>query len=125
MAWDLKLNSNRDIAPGYVTKNDEVLQRISTRLQREFGEWFLDDTVGIPWYFHGDGLLGSQDNEILDIVIHNTIKDTEGVKRILKFSPAWTASKRDYRYYILLELDDDTQFSAVFTPEGGLEWQQT
>jgi hypothetical protein len=92
---------------------------------REFGEWFLDATVGIPWYQGGEGLLGSQDVEIMDILVQKTIKETEGVKRVLKFNPAWSPSTRQYRYYVLIELEDGLSYNVTFAPsnEGGLQWQ--
>ncbi len=71
----------------------------------------------------GRELLGSQDNEILDIIIQKTIQETEGVKRVLTFNPSWSASTRDYRYYVLIELDDDTQFSLAYQPQGAITWQ--
>jgi hypothetical protein len=123
MAWDFKLNASRDIVPGYASGTDEILQRLATRLQREFGEWFLDDSCGIPWYYGGDGLLGSHDTEIMDIIVQNTTKQTEGITRILKFNPAWTATTRNYRYFMLLELDNGEQITATFSEEG-LVWQK-
>ena len=39
-------------------KAPEVAQRLVTRLRRQKGEWFLNQTVGVPWYGNA-GILGS------------------------------------------------------------------
>ena len=49
MAWDLEFK-NGDLTGGIVTGDDEVIQRIRTRLFRELGEWFLNTSSGLPWY---------------------------------------------------------------------------
>ncbi|WP_302552311.1 hypothetical protein [uncultured Bilophila sp.] len=40
MAWDLEFKIG-DLTGGIATGDDEVIQRIRTRLLRERGEWFL------------------------------------------------------------------------------------
>lgn len=57
--------------------NDEVFQRVRTRLRRIFGEWFLYYTAGVP-YFNGQ-MLGSNDYEYVRLVIRETILGTKGV----------------------------------------------
>ena len=47
MAWDLEFK-NGDLTGGIATGDDEVIQRIRTRLFRELGEWFLNTASGLP-----------------------------------------------------------------------------
>jgi hypothetical protein len=51
---NLALDSNNDIfVDGYalarVSGRDQIAQRIKTRIQLFFGEWFLDRSAGVPW----------------------------------------------------------------------------
>jgi hypothetical protein len=51
---NLALDDNNDIfADGYalarVDEKEQIAQRIKTRLQLFFGEWFLDRGLGVPW----------------------------------------------------------------------------
>lgn len=56
---------------------DEVMQRIRTRLRRVAGEWFLDISAGLPYY--GGEMLGSKDANYVMLLIRAEILQTEGV----------------------------------------------
>lgn len=60
--------------------NDEIVQRVRTRLRRIFGEWFLYYTAGIP-YFNGM-ILGSNNYDYVMLVIRNEILETKGVTSV-------------------------------------------
>ena len=78
MAWDLEFK-NGDLTGGIVTGDDEVIQRIRTRLFRELGEWFLNTASGLPWYQDGKGILGSplRDKGAVDLFIRKQALGTE------------------------------------------------
>jgi hypothetical protein len=57
--------------------DDEVLQRVKTRLRRVYGEWFLYYTAGIP-YFNGR-MLGASDYDYVKLTLRNEIIRTKGV----------------------------------------------
>lgn len=57
--------------------DDEIVQRVRTRLRRIFGEWFLYYTAGIP-YFNGQ-MLGSHDYDYTRLTLRNEILQTKGV----------------------------------------------
>ena len=61
----------------WVKGNDEIVQRVRTRLRRVFGEWFLYYTAGIP-YFNGM-MLGSNNPDYVRLVLRNEILETKGV----------------------------------------------
>lgn len=61
----------------WVTGDDEIIQRVRTRLRRIFGEWFLYYTAGIP-YFNGQ-MLGSNDYDYTRLTIRAEIISTAGV----------------------------------------------
>lgn len=62
---------------------DLVRQAIKQRLLLVLEEWFLDDTIGVPWYQY---ILqkGSDINRVKSILI-NQINGTEGVIKITSF----------------------------------------
>ena len=86
---DLKLDTtthdliieNYDLA--LVDGIDLVRQAIKQRLLLVLEEWFLDDTVGVPWYQY-IFQKGADINRVKSILI-NTISGTEGVIKITSF----------------------------------------
>lgn len=57
--------------------DDEIMQRVRTRLRRIFGEWFLYYSAGIP-YLEGR-MLGSNDYDYAKLTIRQEIINTIGV----------------------------------------------
>lgn len=99
-----------DLSGGYVSGSDEVLQRIRTRLRREYGEWFLNTTEGLPWIgTNGNGILGSKHYNIQNVLllIRRCIQDTEGVKRVLVLNSTYKPGDRSCSIYCEVLLDTD------------------
>lgn len=126
MAWDLEFK-NGDLTGGIATGDDEVIQRIRTRLFRELGEWFLNTASGLPWYQDGKGILGSplRDKGAVDLFIRKQALGTEGVSRILKLNSLFAAGQREYSIYMQVLLDSGklveqtvTVHESVFTAPG-------
>jgi hypothetical protein len=126
MAWDLEFK-NGDLTGGIATGDDEVIQRIRTRLFRELGEWFLNTASGLPWYQEGKGILGSplRDKGAVDLFIRKQALGTEGVSRILKLNSLFAAGQREYSIYMQVLLDSGklveqtvTVHESVFTAPG-------
>lgn len=114
MAYDFRIDvATNDLATDgdlIVEGTDEVLQRVRTRLRREYGEWFLNTECGIPWYGeNGNGILGSKSikrSEVL-LLIRSVIQDTDGVKSISKLSSTYNSGDREFDIYAELVLDND------------------
>ena len=74
-----------------------VRDRIQTRIQTELGEWYLDNSVGVPWYSNGSqvGILGSkmQADEI-SAILRRQILDVDGVVSIETFAIDFDATQR-------------------------------
>ena len=122
MAWDLKLDpATRDLAFGIVTGPEEVLQRLVTRLNRELGEWFLNTSAGLPWYQSGEGLLGSRNKQVLDLLIRRETTSTDGVDRILQMRTTYLG--RDYGIFMQLLLAENITVELSITEEG-TSWQR-
>ena len=76
----------------FVDSNDEVVQRVRTRLRRILGEWFLQVTAGIP-YFNGE-MLGGKNKQYVMLVIKGEILDTIGVQDINAMSLSYNSETR-------------------------------
>lgn len=108
MAWDLKIDQNTgDLTSGFVTGQDEIVQRVLIRLWRHLGEWFLNTSAGLPWYqgpspyIAGElsrktGILGTRNFRYADNWIRNEIAETKGVKRVIDFNTHFNPSTRVY-----------------------------
>lgn len=117
MSWDLRLDrTTRDLVAGYSTDEEEVLQRLLTRLNRELGEWFLETSAGLPWYQAGEGLLGSRNKFVLDMLIRREARETDGVDRILQMNTVY--AHRSYTIYMQLLLSSSTIIEFTLTEEG-------
>ncbi len=89
MAVDFKLNSNHDLAIEnfdlvLISGTDQVIQKIGQRLKLYLGEWFLDTTVGLPYYknvFKKDYDVG-----LLEASFKAQILGTTGVDSLLEFN---------------------------------------
>lgn len=99
MAWDLALDPlTHQMTGSIVTGDDEIIQRLWLRLNKELGEWFLNVESGLPWYQDGYGILGakpSRRNDI-DLVLRRCIADTDGVSQILYFRSLYAGGTRAY-----------------------------
>lgn len=117
MAWDLRLNPlTWDLTSGIVTGQAEIVQRLVTRLRRELGEWFLNTDAGLPWYQDGQGLLGSKNETITNLLIRQEVRDTEGVERIIALNSLFFA--RQYQVYMQLILTPGNAIELTMTNDG-------
>lgn len=108
MAWDLQIDQGRgDLVAGFARGQDEIVQRIYTRLWRHLGEWFVNTSCGLPWYAGpssimpgrlspSGAILGSRDTRYADLWIRNEIAETEGVIRVFDFNTHFDAPTRVY-----------------------------
>lgn len=66
-------------------KEDELTrQKVSVVLRTYRGEWFVDFSVGVPYF--QEILVGKGNKDIADVIIRSAIQETEGVEDILSFS---------------------------------------
>ncbi len=122
MTWDFMLDpGTRDLVPEYITGENEVVQRLITRLKRELGEWFLNTAVGLPWYGDGTGrvpnkiagmpehfgglglgILGTKptNKRAVDLLIRRETLETDGVLRIVKMNTLFPGGGRTYTVYM-------------------------
>lgn len=79
---DLFLRSNGELA--VVRDAEAVGQHVRQRLKTFEGEWFLDNTAGVPWL--RDILGHGYDPALAEAVIKAEILDTDAVTEITSFS---------------------------------------
>lgn len=114
MSWDFAFQ-NGDMTGGYVTGDDEVIQRVITRLERETGEWFLNEEAGLPWYQNGNGILGSnmRVKGVVNQLIRDKVQDTEGVSRVSRMNTTFDNITRQYAIYMQIVLDSGETVSGT------------
>lgn len=73
---------------------DQIAQNLAIRLRFILGEWFLDITVGVPYY---DDFFIKAPNQIrIESVLKEEILDTPGIDQILSFTSNFDAQRRIY-----------------------------
>lgn len=88
MTIDLKLDSSHDLAIEnfdlvLISDVDQVIQKIDIRLRFFLGEWFLDTSVGLPYY--EDVLKKDFDTGVLEASFKAQILGTPGVDSLSEF----------------------------------------
>ena len=108
MAVQLALNSDWDIyfdADGelvLVDDGEEVAQHVKQRLDFHQGEWFLDQTIGMPW-FQGIFATNSSSQDVAsrsysESLIKATILETPGVTALVDFQFNFDSINRAANY---------------------------
>lgn len=83
------LDQNGDMTFGsgqlnfYRDSPEAVAQAVMTTLKLWLGEWFIDQTVGVPYQ---QGVLGTNKKTSIEPTIRNAILNTIGVQSIESFS---------------------------------------
>lgn len=75
---DLVLTSDADPAG-----SDPILQNTLQRMRFFLGEWFLDNTQGLPWF--QQILVKSPDQSKIDAIFVNVILGTPGVTQLIAY----------------------------------------
>jgi hypothetical protein len=91
--YDIELDNNFNLK---VTNSYSqwLSQKIENTLKTLYGEWFANQTLGIPYF---QTILKKQSNiNQVNIIFKNAIKNIEGVRTIIKFEPEYNSSTRTY-----------------------------
>lgn len=118
MAWDIALDPlHHELNGKIVTGDDEIIQRLWVRLNKELGEWFLNVDSGVPWYQEGYGILGAKPNRKndIDLILRNTIGGTVGIKQVLYFRSLYASGTRAYTLNTKVQLQsgEERTFDVV------------
>lgn len=74
-----------------------VAQAVQTTLALFIGEWFLDITVGVPYF---QGALGKYDQATADALIQMAIVNVQGVTGIASYSSVRNQSASDRSFTV-------------------------
>lgn len=91
------LDANLDYSFGQGSQNflvnspQTVAQAVLTGLKLFAGEWFLDSTVGMPWYSQ---VVGNNTTSLYDTAIKAQILSTQGVASIVSYSSVLSRGAR-------------------------------
>ena len=67
-----------------VDGGDQTTQHIKQRLLTILGEWFLDQSIGLPWF---DEILGKYRTlDVVEALLRNCITGTPNVARLTRFA---------------------------------------
>jgi hypothetical protein len=79
--WDLEI-SNADLV--IITQKDALRQFLKQRLQMFFGEWFLDSSLGVPYF---QEIMTKQPAfEAVDAIFKRQILETPGITQLDEFN---------------------------------------
>jgi len=90
---------------------ESVQQRIIVRLRTFLGEWFLDLNYGVP-YFQTILSKGTS-KQTIDMILQQTILETEGVLNITTFSSEINPNTRDYKMTFVAKLDNGETIQVI------------
>ena len=120
MAGNLALDSNHDIIIGRGTTRisgaAQVAQLVKCRLLTIFGEWKLDNSLGLPWF---EAIFTKQVRPSdIEAAIANIIRGTVGVQQLISIDIAadYRARSLGISFTALSDYGDITEF---------LTWQQS
>ena len=83
-----------------------VAQIVQTSLLLFLGEWYLDATLGIPWF---EGVIGKYSQATADLTVQDYISQIQDVTNIPSYQSIDTQSNRSY----LANATIDTTFGTT------------
>jgi len=94
-----------------VTSSDEVRQKVLQNLRTFRGEWFLDTTIGVPWF---QSILKKRPvPSVVESLIKLEILNTIGVIELLKFDATLNSSRQLEIDFTLRSQQGEIQISEV------------
>jgi stringent starvation protein B len=89
---DLKITNNNLTFTSNFEEN--LAQKITTNLKTFFEEWFLDRTIGIPYF---TDVFGKQKASDVNAIMINAITNIDGVNKIIEFTADFNGNNRTYK----------------------------
>jgi len=99
----------------FVTGSAEVVQLLRQRLRTFLGEWFLDTTIGVPYF---EEIFKKNPNPVsIDAAFKNVILNTPGLLELSEFELDVDAATRTLTVTLRAVVTDGIiDFSEVLTP---------
>jgi len=84
--------------------------KLEARLKTFFGEWFINSTIGVPYF---EQILKKQvDINNVTTILSDYIKNTRGVKELITFDVDYDNISRHYKYTFEVTSNDGTTVSG-------------
>lgn len=118
--YDIKLDSGThdlviyDYDLQVIESVDRVVQNIKIRLLHIYKEWYLDTTLGVPYF--EEILVKDPDIPKIESIIIDTILKTRNVNQLLSFDSFFNNANREYS----VTFQVNTQFGDSETISQGL-----
>lgn len=96
---------------------DIVAQRLKITLYTFLGEWFLDTTIGVPYFQQIFGKIRTK--ATIDLIFQRIISNDPDVIEILSFESSLTTDNRGYTMTFQVRVSDNTT-SLPITIEVGV-----
>jgi len=95
-----------------------VAQRLRITLYTFLGEWFLNTTVGVPYYQQIFGKIRTQ--SAVDLIFQQIITDDPDVIEILTFSSTLDSANRGYSMTFQVRVSDNTASLPITISQGDI-----
>ena len=96
MAYNLKLGPDNDLIVGRGMERVEGLsyttQLVKCRLLTVLGEWYADNTIGLPWF--SDVMIKAPDLGMIEGLISTNIRECPHVISVTSIKPSLDKSSR-------------------------------
>lgn len=99
------------------SQQDVVAQRLKVRLNTFFGEWFLDTSIGIPYF--EQVLTKGFDKQSIDALFQAEILSDDGVMELVSYNSTLDSQTRRLRVVFSVRVADDGVVPIDFTLLGG------
>lgn len=90
---DLLMTSDAAQKPGYLIGTNPVLQHVLIRLRTFLSEWFLDSSVGVPWFQELLAGASSRPNSV-DAVLKSVLLATPGISQLIDWQVSIDSVRR-------------------------------
>jgi len=116
---DLKLNTSGDLDTtnnkfSVVDGYDAINQNLKVRFRTFLGEWFLDTSIGMPWF--QEFLVKNPNKLIMDARIRACILGTPGIIALQSINYDFNPSTRNMAISFVAKLQSGTNFTFVYEP---------
>lgn len=100
------------------TQSEVVTQRLKITLSTFLGEWFLDTSIGVPYF---QQILGKgRTKSAVDVIFQRIISNDPGVIEIREFSSVLDSAGRGYEMTFSVRVADNLITPPITFSVGGL-----
>lgn len=121
MDWKLDANGDKAVENGdfvMIDGVDEIVQFLSQSLRFIQQEWFLDETLGFPWF--DDVFVKNPDLNAITAIFKTYIINIPGILELTQFDLDYDPNARTLTITgNFISIDGDADFTVVIPAPGG------